>query len=93
MIIKWDEIKRKFARKCLEDMLREKDPAIYKDLAIAAHVIAQGHIMAFFDGQRINHCKHCISRDQLIEFLSAYYCIKHLPEESPKSPKLKIVRN
>lgn len=70
--------KLKKARYALDILLANKDPELYKDLAIAADSIARGLCMNWLDARRINHCYICPNTEPLIRRNEGgYICAGH----------------
>lgn len=84
----FNETKRKIAKKCLDGMLESKDPAIFKDLAIAATAIARRMMMDWLDAKGIHHCLQCPSDQQLVSLGGDYYCPSHAKNHASKPLEL-----
>lgn len=99
----WHYTRRyKKAKYALEILLVQKDPTLYKDLAVAAQAIARQLCMNWLDGRRVNHCYVCPNTDSLIRRNEGgYICAEHTkvgvaipfgakPQEKPGIIKLGI---
>lgn len=67
----------KYARICLEKLMVDKDPELYRNLRYSAEVLAKDMCMTFLDNKGYNHCKFCPNTEQLLNVNRQYVCKGH----------------
>lgn len=86
----WGQVKFKFAKAALFELLKQKDSQIYREITEIARAIAARDLMGYFDQHRINHCQMCAVTGPLLNVEGKYFCQTHAAPMKVK-PKLEVL--